>query len=165
MSDAAAEFWRFSLALYASPDVAPACIDLQDRHGKDVNVALYCCWLGASGRGRLDPASLAAADAAVAPWRSTVVERLRGARRAIKEAAVPGSKNLYTKAKAVELEAERVLQSILMGRAPPVAQHKVEERLADALANLALYVGRLTAEPLERALRTMAADDFASGVP
>jgi uncharacterized protein (TIGR02444 family) len=164
MSDAAAEFWRFSLALYASPEVAPACIELQDRHGKDVNVALYCCWLGASGRGRLDAASLAAADAAVAPWRKAVVECLRAARRAIKEAAVPGSENLYTKAKAVELEAERVLQSILVARAPAAAARALEERLTDALANLGLYVGAAPAAPLARALRSMAADDFASGV-
>jgi uncharacterized protein (TIGR02444 family) len=164
MSDAAAEFWRFSLAFYASPEVAPACIELQDRHGKDVNVALYCCWLGASGRGRLDATSLAAADAAVASWRASVVAGLRAARRAIKAEAAPGSENLYTKAKAVELEAERVEQSILVARAASAAPRGVDERLADALANLALYVGAAPAEPLVRALRAMAADDFASGV-
>jgi uncharacterized protein (TIGR02444 family) len=165
MSDAAAEFWRFSLALYASPDVAPACIVLQDQHGIDVNVALFCCWLGANGHGRLSKAALEAADRAVAPWRHDVVERLREARRAIKAAAVPGSENLYTKAKAVELEAERTLQSILVAYAPAATSaHATAERLADALANLALYVGDAPAEPLRAALRVMAVDDFASGV-
>jgi len=165
MSDAATEFWRFSLAVYASPDVAPACIVLQDRHGKDVNLALFCCWLGASGRGRLTRVALDAADRAVAPWRHDVVERLREARRAIKAAAVPGSENLYTKAKAVELEAERVLQSILVGLAPAATSARaVSERLGDALENLALYVGDTPAEPLRAALRVMADDDFASGV-
>lgn len=165
MSDAAAEFWRFSLAVYASPDVASACIVLQDRHGKDVNLALFCCWLGASGRGRLTRVALDAADRAVAPWRHDVVERLREARRAIKAAAVPGSENLYTKAKAVELEAERVLQSILVGPAPAATSTRAaSERLADALENLALYVGDAPAEPLHAALRVMADDDFASGV-
>ncbi len=166
MSDEAAEFWRFSLAVYASPDVAPACILLQDRHGKDVNLALFCCWLGASGRGQLTQAALEAADRAAAPWRHGVVERLREARRAVKAAAVPGSENLYTKAKAAELEAERVLQSILIGLAPKVANARAApERLADALANLALYIGDAPAEPLRAALRIMAEDDFASGVP
>lgn len=164
MSDAAAEFWRFSLALYASPDVAPACIVLQDEYGKDVNLALYCCWLGASGRGRLEKAGLEAADGAVASWRHEVVERLRAARRAVKVAAMPGSENLYSKAKAAELEAERVLQSVLAARAPTATPGRsADDRLGDALANLTLYVGAAPAEPLRAALRIMAVDDFASG--
>jgi uncharacterized protein (TIGR02444 family) len=163
MSDAAAEFWRFSLALYAGPGVAPACIELQDRHGKDVNVALYCCWLGASGRGRLTRDALDAADRAVTPWRERVVERLREARRAIKAAVLPGSEGLYAKAKAAELEAERLLQSSLAGSAAAPASRPTAERLADALANLSLYLGDAPAEPLHRALQSLAEKDFAGG--
>jgi uncharacterized protein (TIGR02444 family) len=162
MSDAAADFWRFSLALYASPGVAPACIELQDRHGKDVNLALYCCWLGASGRGRLTQAALEGADRAVAPWRERVVERLREARRAVKAAALPGSEGLYAKAKAAELEAERLLQSSLAGLAAAPARRPTPERLADAVANLSLYLGDAPAEPLHAALQRMAERDFAA---
>src|SRR5579862_3782619 len=115
---AAAEFWRFSLALYGKPGVAPACLVLQDKFDRDVNLALYCCWLGASGRGRLSPEALTAADAAVAPWRHEIVENFRAARRAIKEQAVAETEALYAKAKAVELEAERLLQARLAARAP-----------------------------------------------
>src|SRR5215469_3798715 len=98
MSDAAAAFWRFSLAIYARPGVAPACLVVQDEHGCDVNLMLFCCWLGASGRGRLDCAGLAAADAAVSGWRREVVESLRAARRAIKAADLPDSDGIYAKA-------------------------------------------------------------------
>lgn len=161
MSDAAGEFWRFSLAIYARPGVAPACLVLQDRHGCDVNLALYCCWLGVSGRGRLDPDSLAAADEAVAGWRRTVVENFRAARRAIKAAAIAGSESLYTKAKAVELEAERLLQRLLADQAPPAnGARDSEERLADALANLALYIGDAPAAPIQDALPAMVGTDF-----
>src|SRR5262249_10842000 len=106
MADAAAEFWRFSLAVYARPGVAPACLVLQDEYQCDVTLALYCCWLGVSGRGRLDRDSLSAADRAVSGWRQNVVEKFRAARRAIKAAALPESDGIYAKAKAVELEAE-----------------------------------------------------------
>ena len=54
-------FWDFSLEAYARPGVAPACLDLQERHGADVNLLLFACWLSASGRGALDAALLAAA--------------------------------------------------------------------------------------------------------
>jgi len=163
MSDAAAEFWRFSLALYASPGVAPACIVLQDAHNKDVNVALYCCWLGASGRGRLTQGALDAADRTVAPWRERVVERLREARRAIKTAALPEAEGLYAKAKAAELEAERLLQLRLAGFAPEPTPRPAPERLADALANLTLYLGDAPAAPLHAALQRMAEGNFARG--
>ena len=158
MSDTAGEFWRFSLTVYGKPGVAPACLVLQDQYGRDVNVALYCCWLGASGRGAMTRAALEAADGAVAAWRRGVVENFRAARRAIKAAEMPGKDALYAKAKAVELEAERVLQSRLVELAPPVdSSFSAEERLAAALANLALYVGDAPAEPLQAALRDLVA--------
>jgi uncharacterized protein (TIGR02444 family) len=161
MSDAAAAFWRFSLAIYAQPGVAPACLVLQDRHGCDVNLALYCCWLGVSGRGRLDRDSLAAADRVVAGWRQGVVENFRAARRAIKSAAVPDSDGIYAKAKAIELEAERLLQRLLVESAPPAnAARGTDERLADALANLALYIGDAPAGPIQDALPALAETEF-----
>src|SRR5579862_3641028 len=138
MSDAA-EFWRFSLAIYGKPGVAPACLVLQDQFGRDVNLALYCCWLGASGRGRLTRAALDAADNAVASWRHAVVEHFRAARRAIKAAAWPDSTDLYAKVKAVELESERLLQVRLVALAPPPdSALPMQERLAAAIANLTL---------------------------
>jgi uncharacterized protein (TIGR02444 family) len=161
MSDAAAAFWRFSLAIYARPDVPPACLVLQDQYGRDVNVMLFCCWLGASGRGRLDRAALDAADGAVAGWRHGVVEPFRAARRAIKAAALPESDGIYAKAKAVELDAERLLQRQLAERAPAEKVGlSTESRLADALANLVLYIGDAPAAPIAAALNAMAEIDF-----
>ena len=160
MSDdaAAAEFWRFSLAVYGKPGVAPACLLLQDQFGRDINLALYCCWLGASGRGRLTRDALASADAVIAPWRHQVVENFRAARRAIKEAALAGTDTLYAKAKAVELEAERALQARLADRAPPSDPTLVaRDRFDAAIANLTLYVGDAPAGPIHAALRELIA--------
>jgi uncharacterized protein (TIGR02444 family) len=158
MSDVAAEFWRFSLAVYGKPGVAPACLVLQDQFGTDVNLALYCCWLGATGRGRLTRAALDAADAAIAPWRHQVVENFRAARRAIKEEALADSENLYAKAKAIELEAERTLQARLADRAPPGDPSlSAKDRFDAAIANLALYVGDAPAGPLHAALKDLIA--------
>jgi uncharacterized protein (TIGR02444 family) len=161
--DVAAQFWRFSLALYALPGVPPACLVLQDEYGRDVNLALYCCWLGASGRGRLTQAALDAADQAVALWRHEVIEVLRQARRAIKAAALPESEGVYAKAKAVELEAERLLQRRLAALAPEADPARpVAVRLGDAFANLALYIGGAPAGSIRAALEAMAQSDFAT---
>src|SRR5579864_1725328 len=156
MSEVAAEFWRFSLAVYRKPGVAPACLVLQDQFGRDVNLALYCCWLGASGRGRLTREALDAADAAIAPWRRQVIENFRAARRAIKEAALVDSDNLYAKAKAVALEAERALQTRLADRAPPSDPIlPAKDRLDASIANLTLYVGDAPAGPIHAALEEL----------
>ena len=99
MPDAAAEFWDFSLALYAKPGVAPACLVLQDEQGRDVNLALYCAWVGWSGRGRLGASDIDAAEHGLARWRQRVVEPLRAARRSIK--GMVGADALYLPGGAV----------------------------------------------------------------
>jgi len=102
----------------------------------------------------------AAAALAMLPL-AAFVEHFRTARRAIKAAALPDSDGIYAKAKAVELEAERLLQRQLAERAPPEnVGLATEGRLADALANLALYVGDAPAGPIVEALKAMAETGF-----
>jgi uncharacterized protein (TIGR02444 family) len=140
MEDAADSFWNFSLALYARPEVAPACLALQDGHGVDVIIALYCCWVGASGRGLVDRAALAAAEDAARPWRQQVVEPLRRTRQALK--SVAGAAAFYDRMKAIELDAERAAQARLVALAPAPDPHATDAlRTAAARANLMLYVG------------------------
>ena len=37
-------FWRFSLRFYRQPEVADACIRLQEEAGIDVNLLLFLLW-------------------------------------------------------------------------------------------------------------------------
>jgi uncharacterized protein (TIGR02444 family) len=139
MTVAGDDFWTFTLAFYARPGVAAACIELQDRHGRDVNLVLYGCWVGLSGRGRLGAGDLARAATMNAPWRGAVIEPLRAARRAIREQAADAAA-FYASAKAVELEAERLAQHRLAAFAPAPAGANIDVRRADAAANLTLYL-------------------------
>ena len=140
MADAVEEFWRFALALYAKPGVAPACLVLQDRHGKDVIIALFGCWLGASGRGGFDEAALARAEETARPWRQAVVEPLRRTRHALKNVA--GAEEFYSRMKKLELDAERVAVRRLAPLAPePDPRLEAAQCVAAARANLALYAG------------------------
>jgi uncharacterized protein (TIGR02444 family) len=134
---ASGALWRFAAAFYERPGVAPACLDLQDRFGRDVTLLLYVCWVGIDGRGRLSLADLVRAQAAVEPWRSAVVAPLRAVRRLVKES--PDAADLYEAVKATELEAEHIALDRLEVLAPPRAG--TAEPLAEALANLALYLG------------------------
>lgn len=151
-------FWRFSLALYEQPDVAAACLDLQDRHGYDVNLVLYALWVGASGRGRLSAAGLDSAKAALAPWQSAIIAPLRALRRRVK--GEPDAAALYAALKSAELEAEYVAQDRLERLAPPGGAPDAAP-LEDAAAYLAAYLGPgaalEAASPLLRALAEPAA--------
>ena len=139
----AEEFWAHSLALYGHREVAAACLRLQDEHGLDVNILLLCCFLARSGRGRLNAADLAAAEARVAPWRAGVIVPLRAARRALKRLSSPGlassANGLYAEVKRVELAAEREEQRLLLASwsAPPFPS---SDPIGDAAASLALYL-------------------------
>ena len=50
-------FWRYSLGFYRRSGVEQACLGLQNTCGADVNLLLFCCWMGAQGR-PLDKRSL-----------------------------------------------------------------------------------------------------------
>lgn len=161
MTDGGEPFWNFSLAFYGRPGVSAACLALQDGHGQDVNLLLYACWIGLSGRGRLTSGDLARAAEVSDPWRRGVIEPLRAARRALKEAG-PAAARLYAAAKAVELDGERVAQQRLAALALPTGTRPADVCIADGAANLALCLQNATerhlAAPIFAALDPAAED-------
>ena len=126
MTDAAAKFnnswpanpfWDFSLRLYARIGVAPACLALQERHGIDVNVLLYCVWLGVERGVAINDADAARIAQSVAGWNDDVIVRLRSLRIALRNdvrgAPRQLSDALRNDIKRCELDGERIEQQIL----------------------------------------------------
>lgn len=132
--------WKFSLAVYGAPGVSAACLELQERRGADVNLLLYAAYVGASGRGRLDAAALAACRAAVRPWIEAAVLPLRGVRRALKAdlgaVSAADAAALRQRIAAVEIAAEQLEQQALARLLPPVSERSTNARIDDATANL-----------------------------
>jgi uncharacterized protein (TIGR02444 family) len=123
-------FWTFSVSIYGAPGVEAACLELQDRFAADVNMALYCLWMGDA----LTQEALEAAIAAAEPMR-VFIEPLRQMRRDMPRDAEDG---LRAAVKKAELAAEKLEQDALAALAEP------GDRGADAArANLRLYAGRL----------------------
>src|SRR6202040_2321133 len=77
-------FWNFSLELYAGEGVAEACLDLQERRGCDVNILLFCCWLGASGRSTLTADRLRTILKVSDVWQAEIVRPLRQGRQPLR---------------------------------------------------------------------------------
>ena len=109
-------FWRFSLRFYRQPQVADACIALQEEAGVDVNLLLFLLWHATKQRA-FAAADVAALEARIGGWREATVVPLRAVRRALKSPpalVAPGTAEAFrTRIKAVELEAERLQQEAL----------------------------------------------------
>ena len=138
-------FWDFSLGVYMSEGVGAACLELQDAHELDVNVLLFCMWLGASGRGTLSAAEMETVTGAVQEWHHDVVRELRAVRVRMKGGMPPApadlSESLRQRIQKAEIDCEHTEQLMLAGaidrQADDSRTHVI--RLADAVANVARY--------------------------
>ena len=149
--------WRFSLALYARPGVAAALLALQERAGADINLVLCALWLGCRGR-RLDPAGLAAAEAAAAPVNAAAVTPLRRLRRELRGADDADLRALRRRLLGLELAAERLVQARLAALAAEGTAAADGRPLELAAANLALALGdEAQSAEAEIVLRALAA--------
>ena len=155
-------FWRFSLRLYARPGVEQACLALQDSFGADVNLLLFCCWMGAGGR-RTGKQFLRKLLAALGPWQTQVLQPLRRARRAVRNGVAEMPEEWRARLRrgiaSVELDAEYVEQLVLARHAAQAQQpvRKLKPQAA-AAANLDSYLdllgapGKASAKPHVEAL-------------
>jgi len=157
-------FWNFSLELYAGEGVAEACLDLQERRGCDVNVLLFCCWLGASGRPTLTADRLRAILKMSDVWQAEIVRPLREVRRLLKDKPWPGTLPEAVDAARrrvadAELAAEHTEQLKLASlHTPPADRDRpVEKRLRAAVGNLGVYAVCLGVAPDATDRRSVAA--------
>jgi uncharacterized protein (TIGR02444 family) len=161
-------FWKFSLDVYAAPGVAAECLALQRELDVDVNMLLFCAWLGASRKVMLSAEQLAMFEDIVRPWHEDVVKPLRRVRDTVKGRADSLDEDigaLRKKVLAAELDAERIEQALLYRAAlessPEAAPHAAAIR-----ANVLLFL-QLKARAANRlepalpvALLAAAADTF-----
>jgi len=161
-------FWNFSLELYAGDGVAAACLDLQERRGCDVNLLLFCCWLGASGRLTLTADRLRTILKASDLWQAEIVRPLRQVRRLLKDrpwpemelGALPETVDAVRRRVAdAELAAEHAEQIKLASlHTPPADRDRpLEKRLRAAVGNLGVYAVCLGVVPDDKDRAAVAA--------
>ena len=165
-------FWSFTLESYGREGVQQAVIGLQDRRGADVNLLFFCCYMAASGRGRLQKAALSAAEVAIEPWRRQVTEPLRALRNHIKGTeslwSLAGAPEVRGKVLGAEIESERIAQGILesLAPAPTDGAKSLEARREDARASLEAYLQVLEVAPSDedhQALATLLRGTLTTG--
>ena len=156
-------FWRFSVKFYAEPGVAPACIELQDQAGVDVNILFFLLWNATQNR-TLGNAEVAELERTIGAWRDIAVIPLRNVRRALKSPppviAPDVAEGFRTRIKAVELEAERLQQEAMYalaqsGRLGQPAASPVEAA-RDSIAAYQAALRPFPAGPLDAVLTAFA---------
>ncbi len=140
-------FWDFSVRTYRTDGVPDACLSLQNDCGADVNMLLYCCWIGAY-TGQFDAELFARASTFSTLWADHVVVPLRSARTWMKHTGcdtepVPTDTcmQLRDEIKSVEFAAEKMQQQVLesLVSIDQSWSDAPDQMLKNVVANLMLY--------------------------
>lgn len=155
LSRRAGSLWRFSLAVYRQPEVPPACLMLQDRHGIDVNLLLYAGWRAWSGDALSHEGCISAMKRSES-WRNDLVRPLRAVRRSAGTLARsdPSFAQAYALLKACELQLERQQQAMLADGS--IQDRGAEADIATALEVFAGSMGNFDESEAKPALATIA---------
>lgn len=94
---------NFAMACYQRSSVAERCLRLQDNAGADINMLLAAAWLAEQGR-HWQRQEVCELITLCSIWREHCILPLRSVRRYLK--SEDKMRELYARAKALELEAE-----------------------------------------------------------
>ena len=142
------ELWDFSIQTWKIPAVEDACLSLQNTVDADVNILLYCCWLG-------DKQLLLSSDdilqliEASNPWQNSILKPLRNARRMMKQHIIAMPAELLDQTvnnmSEMEINAERMQQQSLEKAIDLAQRQPTADRtpLDVSTANLSLYLQQL----------------------
>jgi uncharacterized protein (TIGR02444 family) len=97
--------------LYADEKVKTACLRLQDHYGLNVNVLLYCLYLGAQKK-YVPREKFERLTYTLSPWHENVTRPLRHLRRKIKT-TTPNDLSIYNKLVDAEIDCERKEQNLV----------------------------------------------------
>jgi uncharacterized protein (TIGR02444 family) len=133
------EFWQFSLAIYGQAEVAEECLALQKTLGIDVNLLLFCAWLG-TRTVALTGKNIEEISAAVAGWHESVVRPLRGVRQGMKAVNRDELEDFRERVKGIELGAEQIEQAILFGHSKRIQGRVGADRHETITRNVNQYL-------------------------
>lgn len=155
----------FAITVYRKPEVADACLRLQQEIGLDVPVLLFCAWFSGA-RGELDDKLLEQVIERSLPFSMNVVRPLREARRWMKQPAellnsfnTQGNQqpwqSLRETIKSIEISAELLwldgLQSL--AETQPLSADKADFSADKVLENMQRYCRNFTSAPDRDSLR------------
>lgn len=118
--------WQDMAAVYRAPDLAAACLRMQERFDADVPLLLLLC-LADQHEATASRDDLLAFFERADDWRETVIRPIRQVRQAMKLSFTgPDENGLRDAVKKLELEAERLHVMRLADAYPPASGYQAE---------------------------------------
>lgn len=115
-------FWTFSLNIYARPETANHLIELQDRVGLDVNLALLCHWCD-QHRSFPHKTSWILMLRTSQFWQDEILSPYRNRRRREKDS--PDYEYFKRQELALERQAQKALIAALTGGSPATSETNI----------------------------------------
>ena len=105
--------WSYSQIQYTQPGVEEYCLELQNTYRGNVNILLFCSWLGYCGI-KISTKDVILAISTIKDWDLNVVQSLRRARKYYTESPMAiENNNIKSDLKKLELISEKSVQNTL----------------------------------------------------
>ncbi len=142
------EFWNYSTQIWTLPNVESICLELQNEHDINVNLMLYCCWVGDKNLSLNDDDLQILLDT-IQPWQ-TMIKPLRDSRKMMQQHLIAMPANMIDQTleniSEMELNAEHMAQLALEKNLKPEKISACENlsNIECSLSNIKTYVGSLS---------------------
>jgi len=157
------DFWDFSIGFYNNADVEKSCLSLQDNHSLNVNLILFCFWLGLKHKEKLEHKQLQKLINISLPWEEITVS-LRKSRLMLKHSpiAMPADFKQETNEGVckLELNTEHMQQLALEQEWKKIKSTPSDEKSEDIIRhNIKTYLRatqhNIAAEAVENEIRVL----------
>ncbi len=141
------ELWNYSTQIWTLPEVEGICLNLQNTYNANVNMLLYCCWMGDKNLSLNDDDLQALLDT-VQPWQ-TIITPLRDSRKMMQQHLIAMPANVVNQTIAnmneMELNAEHMTQLALEKVLKPekISPCKDLNNIECSLSNIKSYINTL----------------------
>ena len=141
------EFWNYSKQLWSLPEVDTLCLELQNQYDINVNILLFCYWVGSQNLSLSEDDIQTLIDTAQ-PWQ-TIITPLRDSRKLMQQhlIAIPANMVNQTVSNISEMEinAEHMTQISLEKALKPerLATYKNKNEVECSFNNIKLYLNAL----------------------
>jgi len=106
------ELWNYSTQIWTLPEVEAICLDLQNNFEANINILLYCCWVG-DKRLSLNDDDIQSLLDSIQPWQ-TIIKPLRDSRKLMQQHLIAMPANMIDQTisniSEMELNAEHMSQ-------------------------------------------------------
>lgn len=141
------ELWTYSTQIWTLPEVETICLELQNSYDANINMLLYCCWVGDKNLNLNDDDLQTLLDA-VQPWQ-TIIKPLRDSRKMMQQhlIAMPAEMvdQTVTNISEMELNAEHMTQLALEKALKPgkISSCESLDNIECSLNNIKAYISSL----------------------